>query len=190
MLRYARIPGGLLLIVLTMSVWMAHASEVPAPKAAQVRIVAPTGMAGWVADAKGQFSKEPGFKAPGRVNLATGQSYRLKLAGISDRPGLELYPTLELPKSDTRAATFLSNSAIPIEFSEEDFDRAVTGKEVVTRVVYLANPKCGPKDADDSPVGVHAIVSYELAGKDTLKEAKRRGTVLAVVHLGNIDLAR
>jgi RNA polymerase sigma factor (sigma-70 family) len=156
----------------------------------QVRLVGPAGMKGWLADAGGRFGKEATVEVPGRVNLPPGRIYRLKLAEIPGRPGLELYPTLELPEPQGRAATFLADSAIPIEFTEADFDRAVAGREVVMRVVYLTDPKRKLKAPDDSRGEVRAVVSHELAGSDAVVEARRRGTILAVVRLGNIDPER
>jgi hypothetical protein len=155
--------------------------------AVQVRIAEPPGMKVWVADAKGQFAREPDFEAPGRVNLQSGHTYRLKIAELPHRRGTVLYPTLELPQAqDARAQDFLSNTAIPLTITEEDLDRVASGTAMVMKVVHLQGPKKGEEDLEAGDVGV--VMSYKTIGEDAVAEAKRRGPILAILRLGNIDL--
>src|SRR5262249_12030712 len=65
----------------------------------EIRFVGPSGMkVSWYApsqDGRSPFSAA-GLEAPGRYNFTQASIYRLKLSNIPGRPGLELYPTLEV----------------------------------------------------------------------------------------------
>jgi hypothetical protein len=74
---------------------------------------------------------------------------------------------------------------VPLSFTNEDFDQAVAGNLVV-KVIYLPD-----RDNQDfaSIAGAEELVSTRLApGDDPVAEAQRRGSILAIVRLGNIDL--
>jgi hypothetical protein len=159
----------------------------PINKRTEVRFVGPNGMKiSWYvpsADGKGAFS--PNYlTAPARYNFLQGALYRLKLSDIANRPGLELYPTLEVVPSGPRSDAFLAHSAVPITITDEDLDQVATGNFVV-KVIYLPDPQY----QDLATVGPDEVVSSRLEpGVDPLVEAHRRGNILLVVRLGNIDL--
>ncbi len=159
----------------------------PMNKRTEVRFVGPNGMKiSWYvpsADGRGAFS--PSFlTAPARYNFLQGALYRLKLSDIANRPGLELYPTLEVVPSGPHSDAFLAHSAVPITFTDEDLDQVATGNFVV-KVIYLPEPQY----QDLATVGPDEVVSSRLEpGVDPLAEAHRRGNILLVVRLGNIDL--
>jgi hypothetical protein len=152
-----------------------------------VRFVGPAGMRiTWFAptpDGKAGFG--PNYlEAPARYNFAQACIYRLKLSDIPNRPGLELYPTLEVVPTNARTATFLAHSAVPISFTDEDFAQVAAGNYVV-KVVYLPDPQY----QDLASVGPDEVVSSRLEpGVDPIAEAHRRGSILLVVRMGNIDL--
>jgi hypothetical protein len=152
-----------------------------------VRFVAPTGMkVSWYT---GQADGKPGFSAtqievPGRYNFAQAAIYRLKLTDIPGRPGVELYPTLEVVPSNARTDPFLAHSSVPVTFTEEDFEQVAAGNYVV-KVIYLPSPQF----QDLATTGPDEVVSSRLEpGVDPIAEAHRRGSILLVVRLGNIDL--
>jgi hypothetical protein len=153
----------------------------------EVRFVGPAGMKiawyGPAADGKPGFG--PQFlEAPARYNFLQASIYRLKLSDIPNRPGLELYPTLEVVPAKPKTCTFLAHSAVPIVFTEEDFDQVAAGNFVV-KVIYLPDPQF----QDLAATGPDEVVSSRLEpGVDPIVEAKRRGCILLVVRLGNIDL--
>ena len=153
----------------------------------EVRFVGPPGMKitwyGPSADGKGTFG--PQFlQAPARYNFLQASIYRLKLSDIPNRPGVELYPTLEVVPAKIKTATFLAHSAVPIIFTEEDFEQVAAGNFVV-KVIYLPDPQF----QDLAATGPDEVVSSRLEpGVDPIVEAKRRGSILLVVRLGNIDL--
>jgi hypothetical protein len=153
----------------------------------EVRFVGPPGMKiawyGPSADGKGGFG--PQFlEAPARYNFLQASIYRLKLSEIPNRPGVEYYPTLEVVPAKPKTCTFLAHSAVPVVFTEEDFDQVAAGNFVV-KVIYLPDPQF----QDLAVTGPDEVVSSRLEpGVDPIIEAKRRGSILLVVRLGNIDL--
>jgi hypothetical protein len=163
---------------------------VPAPFVAQrtsIRFAAPGGMkVSWYApgpNGGGGFSPQS-LDVPGRYNFPQAAIYRLKLSDIPDRPGLELYPTLEVVPANGKTATFLAHSSVPVSFTPEDLDQVQSGNFVV-KVIYLPDPQF----QDLAVVGPDEVVSSRLEpGVDPIAEAHRRGCILAVVRLGNIDL--
>ncbi len=120
---------------------------------------------------------------PGRYNVLQAAKYRLKLdIPREDLPAL--YPTLEVVPSNARTDTFLDHSAVPVAFTNEDFDQVRAGNYVI-KVVYLPDPQF----QDLATAGPEEIVSTRLEpGADPIAEAYRRGNILLVVRFGNIDL--
>jgi hypothetical protein len=157
------------------------------PSRTQIRFVRPSGMKiSWYApkgDGKPGFTKEY-LEAPARYNFLQASIYRLKLSDIPNRPGVELYPTLEVVPSNNKTATFLAHSAVPVGFTEEDLEQVAAGNFVV-KVIYLPDPA----HQDLAATGPDEVVSSRLEpGVDPIIEARRRGSILAVVRLGNNDL--
>lgn len=121
---------------------------------------------------------------PGRQNFSQGAIYRIKLTNIPDRPGVELYPTLEVAPVTPRTDAYLSHSPIPVQFTDEDLDQILSGN-FVTKVIYLPDPEF----QDLAMSGVSELVSTRLdPGVDPIAEADRRGSILAILRMGNLDL--
>jgi hypothetical protein len=154
------------------------------PQTSQIWFVGPDGMqVNWDVSAPGAFDSQP-FICPGRQNFQEGAIYRLKLTNIPGRPGVELYPTLEIAPAMPRTQAFLAHNAIPVQFTQEDFDQVLSGN-FVTKVIYLPDPEF----QELALAGVETLVSTRLEpGVDPIVEADRRGAILAVVRLGNKDL--
>jgi hypothetical protein len=153
----------------------------------EVRFVGPAGMKiswyGPSADGRGSFGPQY-LQAPARYNFLQASIYRLKISDIPNHPGTELYPTLEVVPAKPKTCTFLAHSAVPVTFTEEDFEQAAAGNFVV-KVIYLPDPQF----QDLAATGPDEVVSSRLdPGVDPIIEAKRRGSILLVVRLGNIDL--
>lgn len=152
----------------------------------QVRFVRPSGMrVAWftqLADGRGAYSQNP-IDAPGRYNFPQGAIYRLKLSNIEGRPGLEVYPTMEIFPTCPKTESFLAHSAVPVEFTPEDFKSISEGSYVV-KVIYLPDPAF----QDVASTGTEEILSTRLEpGVDPIQEAIRRGSILAVIRMGNVD---
>ncbi len=131
----------------------------------------------------GLFDSEP-LIVPARQNFPQGGLYRLKITNIVNREGVELYPTLELAYANPRSGAYLAHNSIPVQFTDEDFDQVLTGN-FVTKVIYLPDPDFqGPALA-----GIDTIVSTRLdPGIDPIVEADRRGSILAIIRLGDKDI--
>lgn len=131
----------------------------------------------------GSFTSEC-LIVPGRLEFAQGGIYRLKLTDIGGREGVELYPTVEVGHSNPRTAAYLAHNAISIQFTEEDLDQALSGN-FVTKVIYLPDPEFQGEVIS----GIDTLVSTRLEpGLDPIIEADRRGSILAIVRLGNKDI--
>lgn len=131
----------------------------------------------------GSFGSEPLF-IPGRLEFPQGGIYRLKLTNIQGREGVELYPTVEIAAGNPRTAAYLAHNAIPVQFNTDDFEQVLSGN-FVTKVIYLPDPEF----QGDALVGVDVLVSNRLdPGLDPIVEADRRGSILAIVRLGNKDI--
>lgn len=159
----------------------------PAPMAipaSQVAFIGPEGMSiHWDVTAPGMFDSAPVI-APARYNFPSNAVYRLKLTNVPGRPGVELYPTLEIGPAMPRSMAFLAHNAIPVQFTEEDFDQVLSGN-FVTKVIYLPDPQY----QEMALAGVETLVSTRLdPGVDPITEADRRGAILAILRLGNKDL--
>ncbi len=123
------------------------------------------------------------LETPGRYNFAQGAIYRLKLTHLPGRPALELYPTLEVVPTSPRTNEFLAHNSVPVEFTEEDF-KQVVDRNYIVKVIYLPDPQF----QDAAGAGPDEIVSTRLEpGQDPIQEALRRGSILLVLRIGNID---
>lgn len=148
----------------------------------QVRFLGPEGMViGWQI---GQGFAEAQLVAPGRYNFVQGGTYRLKVNGVPGRDGLEIYPTLTVYPEHPTTASFLDHNSIPLRITDEDLDQVETNNHV-TKVVYLPDPRY----QELAIAGVEELVSTRLdPGLDPVAEADRRGTIMAVLRIGNLDL--
>jgi hypothetical protein len=162
----------------------------PVALRSQVRFIGPAGgKIGWYVSAGADKDGKPvttqyKLDIPGRYNFLQASVYRLKLSDVPGRPGLQLYPTLEVVPANPKTEAFLAHNPIPVEFTEEDFDQ-ITAGNFITKVVYL------PDAQHASPLvgGPEELVSTRLEpGVDPIAEAHRRGYILAVVRVGGIEL--
>ncbi|NNJ25902.1 hypothetical protein [Alienimonas chondri] len=153
-----------------------------APATTQVTFVNPPGMTiGWQS---GAVYAEDQLVAPAKYNFPQAAVYRLKLSDIPGRPGLNLYPTLQLFPAQPETAAYLSHVPVPVEVTAEDLDN-VRSNNFVTKVVYLPDAEY----QDLAIVGVETLVSTRLdPGQDPVALAEQRGTLLAVFRMGGIDL--
>ena len=137
----------------------------------------------WDVSGVGLYDSAPNA-VPFRQNFGQAGVYRLKLTDISGRPGVELYPTLEIGSVSSRTAAYLAHSAVPIRFTQEDFDQVIAGN-FVTKVIYVPDPEF----QELALAGVDVLVSTRLdPGVDPIVEADRRGAILAILRVGNKDL--
>jgi hypothetical protein len=155
----------------------------------QVYFLDPDGMqVGWQtgAGSNGERAYLPAqLTVPARYNFNQGYIYRLKLTNIPGRAGAALYPTIEVAPTTPATDAYLSHNAIPVQFTDEDFQQVLDGGNFVTKVIYLPDPRF----QELAVSGVETLVSTRLEpGVDPIIEADKRGTILLIVRLGAIDL--
>ena len=148
----------------------------------QIKFVEPEGMSiGW--QIAGGYAENQ-VSVPGRFSFRQGASYRLKLSQIPDREGLTLYPTLQVYPAHPQTEAYLAHSCVPVQITDEDLDQ-IQANNFVTKVIYLPDPQ----HQELAIAGVETLVSTRLdPGLDPVAEADRRGTILAVVRCGNMDM--
>jgi hypothetical protein len=160
------------------------AGFLPTPPTSQIGFIGPDGMqVRWDATTAGGFDSTP-LVTPGRYDFPQGAIYRLKITDIPGREGIELYPSLEVAPVTPRTAAYLAHNAVPFQLTEEDLDQVTTGN-FVTKVVYLPDAEY----QELAVAGVETLVSTRLdPGVDPVVEADRRGSILAIIRIGNKDL--
>ncbi|MEM6690263.1 MAG: hypothetical protein AAF664_12590, partial [Planctomycetota bacterium] len=120
------------------------------------------------------------------VGLLVGSVYRFKVTDIERRPGVELYPSVEIIDRTYPPAGLETRYPIEIHLDEEDFDAALEGR-MVTRVVYLEDPQNAvPLDQSTNPAKPIELSTYQNA----LTEADRYGRPVAIVRLGSLTPPR
>lgn len=150
----------------------------------QVLFNRPAGMqVAWDTSGNGDFGATP-LVVPGRTNFTQAGLYRVKLQNIPGHEGVELYPTVEIGPPNPRTLAFLSHNAIPLQLTVDDFNQVLAGN-FVTKVIYLPDP-----DFQQLAVaGVETLVSTRLdPGVNPIAEADRRGSIMAVLRVGNKDM--
>ncbi len=152
-----------------------------------IKFTGPAGMKiTWQLPNGGFNDESSGLTAPKEYNFLQAQTYRLRLTQVLPNfPGRSFYPTLEVAAGNPKSLTFLAHSSVPLTFTNDDFEQAKAGNLVV-KVVYLPDRE----NQDFATVaGAEELVSTRLEpGADPVAEAQRKGTILAIVRLGNIDL--
>jgi hypothetical protein len=148
----------------------------------QIRFLGPVGThIGWQI---GTGYAENQLIAPGRYNFQQASTYRLKLTNLPDREGLVLYPSLQVYPAQPRTDAYLAHNSIPLQLTDEDLDQ-IQSNNFVTKVIYLPDPQ----NQELAIAGVETLVSTRLdPGVDPVAEADRRGTIMAVLRVGNMDL--
>jgi hypothetical protein len=136
----------------------------------QVRFFGPAGAKIRLFGAEDKTAQE----IPCRLTFDRPGKHRLKLTDIPDRPGLVLYPTIELFAGTARTAEYLEHNAIPVAFTTDDLELAAADG-LATRVVALS------EEPDDSPTSARGDA-------ETIETARKKGTLLLILRLGSIDL--
>ncbi|MEM9184968.1 MAG: hypothetical protein AAGB00_00560 [Planctomycetota bacterium] len=154
------------------------------PPTSQIAFVGEEGLqVAWSVSGGSVFDSAP-LVVPGRQDFPQGAIYRLKLSNIPGRPEIMLYPTLEVAPVTPRTDAYLAHAPVPVQFTEEDFDQVISGN-FVTKVIYLPDPEF----QELALSGVETLVSTRLdPGCDPVAEADKRGSILAIVRIGNKNL--
>lgn len=119
------------------------------------------------------------------VGLRVGGFYRFRIANVFDRPGVELYPTVELIDRLYPPPGHALRFPVPVDITAEELEMAARGM-YVTRVIYVEDPSQAlPTSEVDGKT-----TWYEAAdGEDPLEVADRAGRPIAILRLGGRDLS-
>lgn len=121
------------------------------------------------------------FPAPVVVGMRPGYAYRVQLSNLPDRPALSLYPTVEVHGS-LKMPPKCGTAAFPatVHLTSADLEAAVVGT-MITKVIYLEDPD----RADPTATRDGEILEYDVPrDRDIYQQARERGRVMLVVHLG------
>ncbi|MCH2115816.1 MAG: hypothetical protein MK171_13010 [Pirellulales bacterium] len=114
------------------------------------------------------------------VGLQIGPVYRFRVTEISEHPGLEVFPTVELVDRLYPPPGQRLRFPIPIELTAEELVRAAEGG-FITRVIYLEDPDLAPAIARN---GQQQPWLEARPGEDPLVVADQLGRPMAILRLG------
>jgi len=130
------------------------------------------------------FADKNGFtefhNLPVTVGLLVGRVYRLKVAGIPQAEGVELFPSLEVIDRLYPPPGQELHFPIIVELHPDDLRLAMEGK-YVTRVVYLEDPQQALPVAEGTGGQLWFEVRHD---QDPLAVADALGRPLVIVRLG------
>jgi uncharacterized repeat protein (TIGR01451 family) len=117
--------------------------------------------------------------APAQFRIGVGCVYRLKIAGMPEFPGVELFPSIEIFDRLHPPAGREFEFPVPIAFTADEIDKAINGR-MVTKVVYLEQPQFAVT-GDLAP----ALLNRQMPpDRNLLIEADRLGRPMILVRLG------
>lgn len=109
-----------------------------------------------------------------------GHTYRIRIAGMPEHPGVELYPTVEVLDRLHPPPGQELNFPIPLQFTEQEIDAALSGR-LVTKVVFLEQPNLAPPREQESTIPTPEFPP----SVNILAEADRVGRPMAILRLGS-----
>ena len=126
-----------------------------------------------------------GYAAPTvggvKAGLLIGPVYQFKVTGLPDRPGAEVYPTVEVINRLYPPPGLAWTFPIPVHLTAQELAFALDGK-LVTRVIYLEDPGQA-LPVQDSPTFQRY---FEVAaGQDPLRIADQLGRPMAILRIGS-----
>jgi hypothetical protein len=117
---------------------------------------------------------------PAQASLLIGPVYRVRVSGLTDFPGVELYPTIEITDRLHPPAGREEDFPIPIEITREEIEAALQDR-MVTKVIYLERPQVANamEQLDDR------ILTFDTPGHSNLLDAAdQMGRPVAILRLG------
>jgi hypothetical protein len=111
--------------------------------------------------------------------MAVGQIYRMRITGLEQFPGVELYPTVEVLDRTHPPVGREAEFAVPVRLTDEEIEQALSGR-LVTKVVYVEQPQL----ASPAPTADGVVVETLSPDRNLLKAADLRGRPILIVRLG------
>ena len=143
-----------------------------------VRVLVPNGARVGVRMSNG-YVETNGSKAS--VGLMVGPVYRFKVTNIFNRPGRELYPSVEILNRLNPPKGLENDFPIEVVISQSDLEEALEDR-MVTKVIYLENPDTALPHRhlpDKQPY-------FDIGGsEDPLRVAEGLGRPMAILRIGS-----
>jgi hypothetical protein len=121
------------------------------------------------------------LEAPLLVGMNIGPVYRMRVTNIPFRPGVEVYPSLEVIDRLFPPVARTLEFPIPVDLSEEDLGLAASGF-LVTRVIYVEDPQQATPVVGDPRNPSWFDVPR---GEDPLAAAMHLGRPVAILRIGS-----
>ncbi|WP_425397766.1 hypothetical protein [Aeoliella sp.] len=120
------------------------------------------------------------------LGLQVGSVYRLRVTNVFDRPGVEIFPTVELIDRLYPPPGAALKFPVPIDITAEDLELAAQGM-YVTRVIYVEDPNQAlPVDEVDGKTTWYEARPEE----DPLEVADAAGRPIAILRIGGRDISQ
>jgi hypothetical protein len=114
-----------------------------------------------------------------RALLQVGGTYRFKISGVPNLPGVEVYPTVELIDHLHAPPGSEQDFPVPLEITAADVE-AASQNRMVTKVIYLEQPDLAIPEPQEN--GLHTIDF--AASANLMKVADERGRPVAIIRIG------
>lgn len=119
--------------------------------------------------------------APVKVGMLVGSVYRLRVTNIPNRPGEELYPTIEVLDRMYAPRGREHRFPVPIVLEQDDLINALNGA-LIQRVVYLEDNEVASPISDEP--GTQRVL--DVAGSENaLQVADGLGRPMAILRIGS-----
>jgi hypothetical protein len=114
-----------------------------------------------------------------RALLQVGGTYRLRISGLPDLPGVEVYPTVELIDHLHAPPGTEQDFPVPLEITAADV-AAASQNRMVTKVIYLEQPDLALPAPQEN--GLHT--TDFAASANLIQMADERGRPVAILRIG------
>jgi hypothetical protein len=122
--------------------------------------------------------------SPAQAAIHVGPLYRVKLHGMEEFPGAELYPTIELVSRLHPPPGKAHLYPVPISLTTEEIRLALSGR-MVTKIIYLEQPDLA------APVAHDGLPTLRVAReRDAMHAADDMGRPVAILRLGGRQAPR
>jgi hypothetical protein len=118
-------------------------------------------------------------QSPSQAGMLVGQTYRVRISGMPEFPGAELFPSIELIDRLHPPGGREQEFPIPVQFTEAEIATALDD-QLVTKIVYLEQPQFAHPKPVDAPLNVVDLP----AASNLLLAAEQRGRVMAIIRIG------
>lgn len=143
-----------------------------------VRVVVPNGARVGIRMSNGYVETDA---AKTSVGLTVGPVYRFKVIDIPNRPGRELYPSVEILNRLSPPEGLENEFPIEVVISQSDLEEAIEDR-MVTKIIYLENPETALPHRhlpDKQPY-------FDVGGsEDPLRVAEGLGRPMAILRIGS-----